>query len=84
MYNCVAYAYMQQTFPQPFIPNRYFTDNARPCSLIVNLMISGPRRWRSGLEHWSRKQIVGCSDPSRDRPKLPKQVVTAPLLNARQ
>ena len=28
-----------------------------------------------------RKQKVGCSNPSRDRPKSSKQVVTAPLLN---
>ena len=83
MYNCVAYAYTQQTFPQPFIPNRYFTGNTLPCSLIVNLMISGPRRWRSGLEHWFRKRIVGCSNPSCDRPMSLIQVVTAPLLNAR-
>ena len=83
-YNCVAYAYIQQTLPQPFIPNRYFTGNTRPCSLIVNLIISGPRRWCSGLEHWSRKQIVGCSNPSCNRPKSLIQVVTAPLLNARQ
>ena len=28
-----------------------------------------PRGWRSGLERWPRKRKVGCSNPSRDRPK---------------
>ena len=41
--------------------------------------INRPWRWRSGLE---RK--VRCSNPSSDRPRSLKQVVTAPLLNARQ
>ena len=28
-----------------------------------------PRRWRSGLERWPRQRKVGCSNPSRDKPK---------------
>ena len=31
-----------------------------------------------------RKVVRMCSNPSRDRPKSLKQVVTAPLQNARQ
>ena len=41
------------------------------------------RRWRSGLERSSRKRKVWCSNPSRDRLKVVKPVVTTPLLNAR-
>ena len=41
-----------------------------------------PRRWRSGLEHLSRKVKVGCPNPSHDRLKALKQVVTDPLPNA--
>lgn len=44
-----------------------------------------PWRWRSGFERSHRKQEVGfCLNPSRDIPKSYKQVVTSPLLNARQ
>ena len=43
-----------------------------------------PRWWRSGLERSLSIWKVGCSNPSRDRPKSYKQVVTAPLPNARQ
>ena len=32
---------------------------------------------------FATKQKVGCSNPSRDRPKLFKQVVTVPLLKVR-
>ena len=42
-----------------------------------------PRRWRSGLERSPRKRKVGCSNPGRKRPKSLKQIVTAPLPNAR-
>ena len=38
----------------------------------------------SGLERSPRKWKVGCSNPSRDRPKSLKQVEKAPLLHARQ
>ena len=31
-----------------------------------------------------RMRKVGCSNPSRDRPKSLKQSMTAPMLNARQ
>ena len=48
------------------------------------LPIQGQRWWRSGLERWPRKRKVGCSNLSRDRPKSLKQLVTAPLPNARQ
>ena len=50
--------------------------------LLCNLY--GHCRWCSGLERWPRKQKVGCSNPSRNRPKSYRQVVTALLLNARQ
>ena len=40
-----------------------------------------PRRWRSGLERSPRKRKIGCSNPSSDKPKSFKQVVTAPLPN---
>ena len=36
---------------------------------------------RSELERSPPKRKVGCSNPSRDRPKSLKQVVTAPLPN---
>ena len=36
------------------------------------------------LERSPRKRKVGCSNPSRDRPKSIKQVVTDLSLNARQ
>ena len=32
-----------------------------------------PWRWHSGLERSTRKRKVGCSNPSRDRPKSLKQ-----------
>ena len=53
--------------------------------ILVNEMQDGnqPQRWRSGLEHSPRKRKVGCSNPSRHRPKSLKQEVTAPLPNAR-
>ena len=35
------------------------------------------------LDRDSRKRKVGCSNPSRDRPKSLKQVVTTPLPVAR-
>ena len=38
-----------------------------------------PRWWRSGLECLPRKQKVGCSNPSRYRPKPLIQAVTAPV-----
>ena len=37
-----------------------------------------------GLERWSRKRKVGCSNPSRNRPKSLTQAVTGPLLKAWQ
>ena len=36
----------------------------------------------AAVAHWVRKK-VGCSSPSRDRPKSLKQLVTYPLRNAR-
>ena len=36
-----------------------------------------------GLERSPRKRKVSCLNPRRDRPKSFKQVVTAPLRNAR-
>ena len=38
----------------------------------------------AGFERSPRKRKVGRSNPSRNKPKSLKQVVTAPLLNARQ
>ena len=38
-------------------------------SLIKNNPSMSGRRWRSGLEGLLCKQRVGCSNPSRDRPK---------------
>ena len=49
-----------------------------------NNKIFRPRLWRSRLKRLPRMWKIGCSNPSSDRPKLLKQVVTAPLLNARQ
>ena len=49
-----------------------------------NTLSSRPWRWRSGLKRSPLKRNVGCSNLSRDGPKLRKQVVTCPLLNARQ
>ena len=36
------------------------------------------------VSRWSRKRKVGCSKLSRNKPNSLKQVLTAPLLNARQ
>ena len=43
-----------------------------------------PRRWRSGLQRSPRKRKDGCSNPSRDRHKSLKQVVTSPLSTAKR
>ena len=43
-----------------------------------------PRRWRSGLERSPCKRKSGYSNPSRDRPKSLKPVVTTLLSKARQ
>ena len=51
-------------------------------SIFISVTISP--RLRSQLERSPRLWKVGCSNPSCDRPKLLKQVVTALLLNARQ
>ena len=45
---------------------------------------SKPQQWRSRLERLPRMPKVECSNPSRDRPKPIKQIVTALLLNAQQ
>ena len=42
-----------------------------------------PRRWRRGSERSACKHMVGSSNPSSNRPESLKQVVTAPLPNAR-
>ena len=39
---------------------------------------------QSGCECLPRMQNVGCSNPSRNRPKSQKQVVTTPLPNVRR
>ena len=54
-------------------------DKVSICILSVE-----PTRWRSPLERAPRMRKFGCSNPSHGRPKSEKQVVTAPLLNARQ
>ena len=42
-------------------------------------------RWRcSRLEGSPRMPKVGCSNSGRDKPRLLKQILTAPLLNNRQ
>ena len=52
--------------------------------LIVWIHIfSKPRWWRGRLERLPRKVKVRCSNSSSDRPKLYKQIVTAPLSNVR-
>ena len=55
----------------------------RPNRKFFHLDGNGPRRSRSRIERLPRKRKVGFSNPNRDRPKLLKQVVTAPLPNAR-
>ena len=76
------------TFPKNF---RWIVIYHKPQDLLVFLNSShvhirprGPRWWHSGLERLPRKQKVGCSNLSRDRPKSLKQEVTTPLPNARQ
>ena len=45
------------------------TDILYTVDKILGIIYS--RRWRSGLERsLYKKQKVGCSNPSRDRPKL--------------
>ena len=62
---------------------RLITDD--PQSLSSDCCYNSFRslRWRSELEWSPRKRKVGCSNPSRDRTKSLKQIVTAPLPNAR-
>ena len=40
---------------------------------VFSRRYGAPRRWRSGLERSPRKRKVGCSNPSRDRPKSLKR-----------
>ena len=49
------------------------------CFSFEREMIHGPWQWRSVYSVRPPKGKVGCSNPSRDRPKSYKQVVTAPL-----
>ena len=51
---------------------------------MIYLLLKGPRRTLSRLERLPGTRKVEYSNPIRDRSKLLKQVVTAPLLNARQ
>ena len=51
---------------------------------LVYLLQKAPRWKRSRLERSLRTRKVGRLNPSRDRPKSLKQVVTVPLLNAQQ
>ena len=53
------------------------------CSFVLSFIFKS-RWWCSGLERSPRMLKVGCSNPSHDIPKSKKQLVTAPLLNARQ
>ena len=54
-------------------------------SLLYNIVkFKWSRLRHSPWERLSRKRKFGCSNPSRYRAKSRKQVVTAPLLNARQ
>ena len=50
---------------------------------LLIIVIKKPRRCRIGLERSPRKRKVECSNPRRDKLKSLKQVVTAPLPNAR-
>ena len=75
----------------------FFYNFGRPASLVIignvktgresssaNLFSSAVGRgwrWCSRLEVRGKRKF-GCSNPSRDRPKSLKQVVTAPLPNA--
>ena len=52
--------------------------------MLYYYQIIKPRLCRCRLERSSRKWMVGCSHPNRDTPKSLKQVVKAPLPNARQ
>ena len=61
---------------------KYFTNNMHKTMRIENLTYLP--RWRCRLERSSRMRTFGCSNDSRHRPKAWKQVVTVPLLNARQ
>ena len=56
--------------------------NKHRWSIIVNA--AAVVQWRSRWEHSPRMRKVGCSNSSRDRLESLKQVVSTPLLNARQ
>ena len=47
----------------------HYRWRASNSELYSGLVANGPRPWRSGLERWSCQLKVGCSNPSRDRPK---------------
>ena len=63
--------------------NCLFKNTCNECAYhLVN--ISQPRWWRSVCERSPRTRKVRCSNPSRNRSKSLKQVVTAPLLYTQQ
>ena len=47
--------------------------------LFSHFLAAAVARW---VTAFGRKRKFGCSNPSRERPKSLKQVVTAPLPNA--
>ena len=51
---------------------------------ILNYSLKRPLQWRRSLEHSTRKLKGGFWNSSRHRPTSFKQVVAAPLPNARQ
>ena len=64
----------------------FLTEVIAICTRIIYICIRlyEPQRCRSGLERSPRMQKVVCSNPSRNKSKSQKQVVTAPLLINRQ
>ena len=69
----------QKTIDEPKTSEDTLLSNAVPATFSTN---QEPRRRRSGLEHSPRK--VGRTNPSHDRPKSLKEVMAAPLPNARR
>ena len=72
------------TFSQTVIFDANGVKNSATTKQFLIIVIKKPRRCRIGLERSPRKRKVECSNPNRDRLKSLKQVVTAPLPNARQ
>ena len=62
----------------------FFASRGQKYATILLTYLKMLWPWRNRLEHLAHKRNVGCPNPSCERIKLLKQVVTAPLPNARQ